>query len=85
MNYTLAQPPGSNPNGMACSCGGEGKPLWRLSRFGGDRRGDGGPILTCNISLPAAFRILAKRAARRETPGWVTVAEPNGRSLKNQY
>jgi len=46
----------------------------------------GAVILTLQyfLLLPP-FAFLAKRAARREPPGWVPVAEPDGRSLKSQY
>jgi hypothetical protein len=36
------------------------------------------------ILLPP-FAFLAKRAARRETPGWVAVSQEKQRSLKSQY
>ena len=46
----------------------------------------GAIILTLQyfLLLPP-FAFLAKRSARREPPGWVPVAEPDGRSLKSQY
>jgi len=36
------------------------------------------------ILLPP-FAFLAKRAARREPPGWIAVSQEKTRSLKSQY
>jgi hypothetical protein len=89
MNYTLAQLTRVSPKR-------HGLFLWkaRLSRLwkaylramSAIAGVMGAVILTVQyfILLPP-FAFLAKRAARRDPPGWAPVSHPRGRSLKSQY